>query len=114
MKHKKVAEFLVVLVITVCFLDILVTLPVIDNPNIVEHCPFAQTSSQLLTFGVPLEVLLSVGLFIFYYEIWVKNWLEEEYPKVEFAFLTCLFLVFLWRGMCVVSNVFVLHGLGVL
>jgi len=109
MKHQKLAMFLVLLVIAFGFFDILSTLPVIDNSNIIELNPFTKTSSQLLTFGVPLQVFLSIGFFIFYYELWVKNWLEEEHPKAEFAFLTGLFFIFVFRFVCVANNLIQLH-----
>ena len=109
MKHKKVAMFLVLLVVALGFVDILVTLPVIDDSNIIELNSFIKTSSQLLTFGVPLQVFLSVGFFIFYYQIWVKNWLEEEHPKAELAFLAGFSLLFLFKCVCVANNLIQLH-----
>jgi len=104
MKHQKLAMFLVFLVVMFGFLDFLTTLPVIDRSDVAEHNPFFKTSSQLLTFGVPLQVFLSIGFFIFYYELWVKNWLEKEHPKAEFAFLTGLFFIFVFRFACVANN----------
>ena len=103
MKHEKLAKILVLSVLILSWFDVLSTTLIINHPNFHEVNPFFQTSQQMLTVAVPLQIFISFFMVLVYYGVWVKKWLWDL-PKMETAFLIAFAGLAVVKGGIIVYN----------
>lgn len=105
MNRERVAKILLVAMVALPFIDILTTVPFVDDPRIIELNPFVDSAWEILITGIPFHVAVGVFFILAYTQLFAKGKFKEV-PYGEEIFLATLAVFSVIRGVMVVSNTY--------